>query len=198
MRFTGLAAALAAILTFAPAAGGAQTIDSRTAGRMLFGTGWEVELGQADFIEKSMAKAIESQLRGQPGVGYYGAIAVSPGEPVSSNLNSIVANFHSPETAQAAALKDCNARRTSGGPCVVVASIVPKRYKPRDFTLSAAATQAFSKTYKKLDSPKGMAVSPATGAYGMDRGDGGRALAKCAAAAQAQGASDCRLVIFDN
>lgn len=197
MRITGLAATLATLLALAPGAGGAQTVDGRTAGRMLFGTGWSVELGQADFIDKSMAGAITAQLKSMPGVGYYGAIAVSPGEPVASNLMSTVANFHTPESAQAAALADCNARRTSGGPCIVFATIVPKRYKPKNFTLSAAATEAFSKTYKKLDAPKAMAISPSTGAFGIDRGDGGRALAKCAAAAQAKGASDCGLAIID-
>ena len=59
-------------------------------------------------------------------IPYYGAIAVSPGEPASSNLMATMANFHSPESAQQAAIANCNARRTSGKPCVVIATILPK------------------------------------------------------------------------
>lgn len=175
----------------------AQTVDTKDARKMLFGTSWTVELGEASFLDKSMQKVIEAQLRGTPGTGYYGAIAVSPGEPTSSNLMSTMANFHSPETAQQAALDNCNSRRTIGNPCIVIATIMPKRYKAQPLTLSAQATEAFNKEYRKLDAPKAMAISPSTGVFGIDRGDGGRAISKCNAAAQAKGAADCVIVVAD-
>lgn len=190
MRLIGTVLALA--LAAGPAM--AETLDSRAAKKMLFGKRSTAEVANAGFLDAGMTKAIQQAAAQIP---YYGAIAVSPGEPTSSNLMATMANFHTPQSAEAAALANCNSRRTTGQPCVVIATIVPKGYKPRQLTLSAAATDAFGKEYRKLKSPKAMAVSMASGVYGIDRGDGGRALSKCQAAASAKGASDCQVVIAD-
>ncbi|MFV0359014.1 5-aminolevulic acid synthase [Tropicimonas sp.] len=192
MRKTGLAIALA-LLT--PAIALAQPVESRAAKKMLFSErGAEVVVADVDFLDDS-AKTALKQAAGQ--IPYYGAIAVSPGEPTSANLMSTMANFHTSEAASAAALANCNARRTSGGPCVVIATVLPKRYRPEALTMSLQATQAFNKQYRKMKEPKGMAISPTVGAYGYDRGDGGRAISICNAAAAREGASDCRLVVAD-
>ncbi|SDL96302.1 hypothetical protein [Aliiruegeria lutimaris] len=194
MRISAPVRILATALILAAPLAQAQTIDSRTAKKMLFGTSSDVTLGQADLIDSNVAKAIKQAGKQIP---YYGAIAVSPGEPTSSNLMPTIGNLHSAESAQKAALDNCNARRTVGGPCVVIATITPKRYKAQPLTLSVGATQYFGKEYRKMDAPKAFAISPSTGAFGADRGDGGRALSKCAAAAKGNGGSDCRLVIAD-
>ena len=184
--------ALIVSITALPAA--AEPLDSKTAKKMLFGKGSTVELGQVDFIDKAVAKAIK-QAAGQ--IPYYGAIAVSPGEPTASNLMATMANYHSPDAAQKAALDNCNSRRTTGKPCVVIATITPKKFKTQPLTLSAEATKVFGKEYRKLKAPKAMAISPSTGTFGADRGDGGRALSKCNAAAQAKGGADCQIIIID-
>lgn len=191
MRIIQLCLALALVAT----ASQAQTVDSRAAKGMLFSVkGAKAQVADLDFVDASVAKALKA-VAGQ--IPYYGAIAVSPGEPTESNLMSTMANFHSIEAASAAALANCNGRRTTGKPCVIVAAITPKRYKPQPLTLSVEATGAFNTAYRKLKAPKGLAISDKAGVFGFDRGDGGRALSKCQSAAAALKASDCRLVILD-
>lgn len=191
MRKIGLALALACLASQALAA----PVDGKTAKKMLFGTkGVDVEIAKVGFIDEAMVKALE-QAAGQ--IPYYGAIAVSPGEPTSSNLMSVIGNLHSPEAASKAVLDNCNARRTTGGPCVVIAVVTPKKFAPQPLTLSVGATAAFDKEYRKLDAPKALAISKATGGYAMERGDGSRAIEQCKAAAASMGGSDCEIVIAD-
>lgn len=194
MRIFSAASLLALTLALAAPAAQAAPVDGKAAKKMLFGAGSAVELGQADFIDASIASAIK-QAGAQ--IPYYGAIAVSPGEPTESNLMATMANFHSPQAAQQAALDNCNARRTTGKACIVIATILPKRFKPQALMLSVEATRAFDKEYRKLPAPKALAISPSAGVFGIDRGDGGRALSKCAAAARETGAEDCLVVIAD-
>ncbi|MFD0980847.1 5-aminolevulic acid synthase [Tropicimonas aquimaris] len=187
---------LAIAATLAATAATAQTVDSRAAKGMLFSEkGAEAQVAEnLDFVDAAVAKALKAVASQIP---YYGAISVSPGEPTSSNLMSTMANFHSIEAATQAALDNCNARRTTGKPCVIVAAITPKRYKAQPLTLSVEATKAFNGDYRKLSSPKAMAISDKAGVFGYDRGDGGRAMSRCQAAAAERKASDCRLVIID-
>jgi hypothetical protein len=195
MRIAAMIAAAALALGAAAPQASAQPVDGKTAKRMLFSTrGAEAQLANVDFMDDAVAKALRAVANQIP---YYGAIAVSPGEPASSNLMSTMANYHSVDAASAAALANCNSRRTSGKPCVVIAVITPKKYKPQPLTMSVQATQAFNGNYRKMKAPKGMAISEKAGVFGFDRGDGGRALARCSAAAAERGASDCRLVISD-
>lgn len=191
MRFIGLVFAAALV---APQAS-ADAVDSKAAKKMLFSDrGAEAQIADVAFIDSAAAKALRAAANQIP---YYGAIAVSPGEPASSNLMVTMANFHSAEAASEAALANCNASRTSGGACVVIAVITPKRYAPRPLTLSVEATKTFNGAYRKMQSPKGMAISDSAGVFGFDRGDGARAISRCEAAAAERGRSDCRLVISD-
>ncbi|MDV7142894.1 5-aminolevulic acid synthase [Tropicimonas sp. TH_r6] len=185
---------LAGALALSASTALAQTVDSKSAKKMLFGKGSTAQVVELDWLDKNLQKVLKQGAAMMP---YYGAIAVSPMEPQSSNLVANVSNYHSAQDAQKAALAICNARRTTGEPCVILATVLPKRYKSRQLTLSAEATQAFDKKYRKLKAPKAMAVSPSTGFFGMDRGDGGRALSACNAQAKAKGNADCRIVIAD-
>jgi hypothetical protein len=78
-----------------------------------------------------------------------------------------------------------------------VAQVLPRRYQGDRLTLSKAATDALRGDFGRLDTPKALAISPATGAFGFARGDGTRALASCNAKAAEQGAQDCRIVVAE-
>jgi hypothetical protein len=173
----------------------AQTLTEREARSAVAAPrGVSVAIADLDFLTPQLRSALEAVASQLP---YYAAIAVSPGEPASSQLNPGVVNFHSPEAARQRALATCNAQRTSGGPCVIVAEVRPRRYEPGAPTLSVNATEALRGAYRRLDAPKAFAISPSTGAFGYARGDGGRALATCAARASDAGASDCRIFVSD-
>lgn len=189
------ATGLTAVIACLAGAAIAQTVDSRTARGLLFSErGNAVVVADVGFLGAAERKAVEDYA-GQ--FSYFAALAVSPGDPASTGSAVAVANHHSPRSAQAAALAGCNARRTTGGPCVVVATVVPRGYRAQPVTLSLEATAAFRKEYRRLDSPKAMAISPATGAFGVARGDGGRAVAACNARAEAKGTQDCTVIIAD-
>lgn len=172
-----------------------EPVDSKTAKSMLFAErGRMVEPGEADFLTPEVVDALSKQLRE---FDYYAAVAVSPGEPVASGLQVLMANFHTPESAEAAALEECNAQRTSGKACIIVARVLPKKYESSDLTLSVEATRALRKEFRKLKPPRAFAISETTGHYAMDRGDGGRAIAACNSQASEKGVTDCKLVVFD-
>ncbi len=176
----------------------AQVVDSKAAKKMLFGKASTAQMADVEWTDADAGAGVSKAIKGIASqIPYYGAIALSPGEPTSSMLMPTISNMHSVEAATKAALAECNARRTVGEACIIVATIVPKKYKPRSLTLSAEATQAFGKQYRKLKAPKAMAASPTTGIFGIDRGDGGRALSACNAKAGAKGSADCRIVIAD-
>lgn len=174
----------------------AQAVDSRAArGQVFSERGRSVQVADVSFLGDAERKAVEQYAQQ---FAYYGAFAVSPGDPADKTGSAVaVANYHSPASAQQAALAGCNKRRTSGGPCVIVATILPRGYKPRGLTLSVDATTALKKDYRRLGSPKALAISPSTGAYGIDRGDGGRAIAICNAEAKKRGAQDCVVAVRD-
>ena len=189
-------AALGALLGVGVAAQApAQTLTEREARAAVAAPrGVSVLIADLDFLTPQLRGALEAVAAQLP---YYAAIAVSPGEPAASQLNPGVVNFHSPEAARQRALATCNAQRTSGGPCVIVAEVRPRRYAPGSPTLSVNATEALRGAYRRLDAPKAFAISPSTGAFGFARGDGARALATCAARASDAGASDCRVFVSD-
>lgn len=128
-------------------------------------------------------------------IPFYGALALSPSEGLYVEWLNASAQFHSRETARAAAMAHCEAnRKPDSEGCVVVLEVVPRGSdEGLALTLSAPAASAMRKEYRKLDKPRAFAISDATGNYGLARGDGGRALAACAS----QGATDCRIVIAD-
>jgi hypothetical protein len=195
-RIAALSLVPALALALAATAVPAQQADSRAARDQLFPErGRSVVVADVSFLGEAERKAVEQYAQQ---FAYYAAMAVSPGDPASTGSAVAVANYHSAADAQAAALKGCNARRTTGQPCVIVATVLPRGYAPRPLTLSLDATAAVRKEYRRLQSPKALAVSPATGAFAYARGDGGRAIAACNAEAAKKGAQDCRVAVADN
>ena len=174
----------------------AAQVDSKTARNQLFSErGASVQINTAlPWLTADVAKATEAYAAQFP---YYAAMAVSPGDPPTTGSAVAEANHHSVEAAQRAALAACNARRTTGQDCVIVATVVPRRYRARAFTLSTSATDTMKSRYRQLKAPKALAVSPSTGAYGYARGDGARALEVCNEQAQERGARDCQIAVMD-
>ena len=171
----------------------AEPITSSEARKVLFrDKGRTGVVNDHSFIGQTERAALE-QYAGQ--FDYYAAMAVSPGDPAESGSAVALANFHSLDAAEAAALAGCEARRQTGRECVIVATVAPRKYDARPLTLSVEATVAVRGDYRKLDAPKAFAVSPSTGAWAFARGDGARALAQCSA--KAGEANDCRVVIAD-
>lgn len=154
--------------------------------------GRSVEIAEVDFLGPAERRALEAYGRD---FAYYGAMAVSPGDRADSGSAVALANFHSPEAAASAALEGCEARRKEGEPCIIVATINPRRFEARDLTLSVEATAALAGEYRRLEPPKAFAISPGSGAWAFARGDGARALDQCAA--RSDGAGDCRIVVAD-
>lgn len=186
---------LGIVLATLPGMAAAQVVDTKSARKQVFSErGRSVTVADLSFLTPDVRKATEQYAAG---FDYYGAMAVSPGDPADTGSAVAVQNYHSVASAQAAALKGCEARRTTGKPCVIVATTAPRGYKPRSFTLSVEATTALKKDYRKLKAPKAFAVSPSTGAFGFARGDGGRAIAQCNTGAARKGASDCQVAIQD-
>jgi len=140
-----------------------------------------------------------ADMPGFKAVLYYGAVAASPGQGLAHKATVAVANHHSIEAAKAAAIRECNALRGGGPKCLMVAYVAPRKYSEQPLQMSASATTAFRKTYLKGRGAKAMAISPASGNYGIAKGDGAAdaALAACNKAASGKGVTDCRIVIQD-
>lgn len=190
-RAAGLAVGLALIVALPAAA----QISEREARRQVAAPrGPVVAVADLDFLDAATARALEQYARQLP---YYAAIAVSPGEPAANQVSPGAVNYHSPQAASRAALATCNAQRTTGGACVIVAQTVPRGYEPGRLTLSIRATEALRGDFRRLDAPKAFAISPATGQFAFARGDGARALARCNAAAAEQGERDCVVVVAE-
>lgn len=131
-------------------------------------------------------------------INYYGAIAVVPDRPISQDSMGFSDNLHSPAAAVATAIAACNA--LDGPDCVAVAQVLPKRYKPQDFSLSRAATDGFRDGWGNPRDPQFLAYSPTTGAWVIAKGDGASdaALERCnEQSGQAGAATDCVIGIAD-
>lgn len=126
---------------------------------------------------------------------YYGAIAASPKDGLTHKATVATSNHHSPEAADLAAIKACNNLRRGGDKCVVVAQILPRKFKAQVFSLSASATAAFKKTYQRGKGDKALAISPSDGSYSVAEGATAAetALKVCAS----DGAKDCVIVVQD-
>ncbi|MEO1309207.1 MAG: hypothetical protein AAFV38_15245 [Pseudomonadota bacterium] len=173
----------------------AEPMDSKTARSQLFGpNGRSVEVFPTDFLGDAESEALEGYAAQ---FQYYAAFAVSPGDPADTGSAVGLANFHSETSARNAALAACNERRTTGRACIIVAVTRPKRWEERPLQLSSEATEAFRKEFRKLRRPRAMAVSPATGAWAVARGDGARAQAQCNERFEGAGEPDCQVVIAD-
>lgn len=128
---------------------------------------------------------------------YYGAIAFAPEDGLLSESLTGAFNFHDVPSARAAALRGCEAQRTSDNPCEVVTELRPKGWEDgRALSLSGDATNAFRSEYRKARSPKAMAVSPSTGLFAVatDPAAPGTAMGQCEAIAQA---GDCTVVLSE-
>lgn len=129
--------------------------------------------------------------------GYYGAVAVQPGQPLSEKSMSISAHLHNPTAAMAAAVAGCDA--LPGPNCVAVALIVPKRFKPRAFSLNQAASSSFFDDWRDGDGPKFLAYSPSTHGWAIGKGAGSEAVAleSCNEQAAEVGKPDCVIGIAE-
>lgn len=189
---------LAAAIVIAAGATNADPIDGRTARQLLFHhKGGEVQVFPQDFLTAEQV----AQLNLMGGlIQYYGAMAMAPGEGFMSEANQAAANHHSIEAAVEVALSACNAARSGGPSCVIVAHFLPKDWEEgRPLQLSQTATDAFRREYRRGRRPKAFAISTDSGAFAVERGDGASeaALAACTEKAAELGATDCNIVIQD-
>ncbi|MDJ1008566.1 MAG: 5-aminolevulic acid synthase [Paracoccaceae bacterium] len=183
---------------FAASALAAEPVTGRVATGLLFepGTSRVITSSRLDSRGQAMIRVMVPLMEQQLGrkLDYYGAIAMSPDEGFQSDASQSALNYHSVAAADAAALAACNANRRSGTrPCILAARIVPESYAERPLTLSTNATAAVREVYARARSPKAVAASASTGAYGVGRPDA--ALATCRRGAA--GANDCEIVIAD-
>lgn len=169
----------------------AEPITGNAARKALLSTkGAEVEIMAVAGLPEDEAKILAMVAGDQP---YYGAIAISPDEGLMSMATFAAANYHDTAAASAAALIECNARKTGKSVCVVVALIRPKNWKDSGFQLSRDATVGFKADYD-MDGGA-LAVSVSTGVFGIANGEdaGGSALAACAA--KSEKATDCTIAV---
>ncbi len=171
----------------------AQVADTDAAKRQLFPTkGHSVQVsGRLSKQDRDtivgVIPLIAKQLN-QP-VQYYASIAYSPDDGVVHEALQAAMNYHTTAAADAAALAACNRMKSkSAVPCRVAARVVPKGYKARPLTLSVEATEGFNRTYRKTKGDKAMAISEATGAWGMGKTEAA-AISQC-------GQADCKIVIL--
>ncbi len=142
-------------------------------------------------LPEDQGKLLAAVASGQP---YYGAIAFSPDEGILVEATVAAVNHHSVGAAEAAALADCDAKRKGDTPCAVAVVLRPDGWEARPFEVSQSATEALRKEYGR-SGPRAMAVSAATGAYGLGAGEGAAEVAVIACAAA--GATDCAVVVAD-
>ncbi len=175
-----------------------QTFDERSARAEMFSTkGYGIQvsggLSEKDRATVQALIPIMGKETGQ-GVRYYTSIAYAPDQGLVSEALQGAVNFHSPSAADAAALAACETNRRGGRPCAIAARVVPKNYERRALTLSVDATEALQGDYRRSRSPKALAISPTSGAWGIGRGDQA-AIAACAD--NKERPRDCRVVVRD-
>lgn len=187
-----LALILPAVLTlcFVQAAN-ADVLTGKAAKKALFsGAAVAAQVIEQPFLATDQAKVLVSVAEQQP---YYGAIAVSPKDGLMSEATVAAANYHSVEAASAAALAGCDGLRKGKVPCVIVALVRPKGWEARPIQLSFDATAAFRKDYGGKGAA--LAVSAATGTWGMAKGANASADAIAACAEKLTGANDCSVIV---
>ena len=189
MRMLGLAACVMGLASGALA----EPIGSGEARKALWPakTGLAIVMRNHPKLAEDQARLLATVASGQP---YYGAIAFSPDEGIMVEATVAAVNHHSVEAAEAAALRDCDAKRKGATPCAVVVVLRPDGWEARTFQVSQAATEALRKDYGR-NGPRAMAVSASTGAFGLGAGEGAGEVAVIACAAA--GATDCAVVVAD-
>jgi hypothetical protein len=124
-----------------------------------------------------------NQIQPQP---YYAAFALATENGLAAATTVAAVNFHDEDSARASALAACVA--AGGVDCTVVLIVRPQGWEPgRSLQLNAEATAALRGDFRRIGRDRVLAISPATGQWGM--GDGrDAALAAC-------GADDCIAVV---
>jgi hypothetical protein len=145
--------------------------------------------GATQVMTKQESAALEQVAAVQP---YYGAVAISPDEGLMSEATVAAANFHDVDAAAAAALADCNGKRSGASGCVIVAVVRPKGWEARPVQLSAEATRGFTEAWPAAGGA--LAVSRATGVWGIGAG-AEAAVAACQA--RSEQARDCAVLITE-
>ena len=174
-------------------------VDVRTAQKMLFSTrGVDVVVRDDAGLSEQDKKTIAVLFK-QQSFPYYGAVAISPGDGLVAEPTNIAQNLHTPQAAQAAALAACTKLKKAAAPCVIVAEVRPKRWKPEPLMLNRDATEGI-KVYKQGKGPKAMAISTSTGIWTVAKGIGAgiAATRECERQGAAQGVTDCQVVIADD
>lgn len=187
---------IVAAILLTGAAAQAEPVDGKAARKLVFAPDKvEVVLVSQPFLSEQDAAILNQVGAQQP---YYTAIAASPSEGLMSNSLLAAANFHDVDTARAAAIAGCNARKDAkSDDCVIVAEVRPKGWEARPMQLSNEATTALRKEYRKGSGPKALAISVASGDWGIGKGEGAADAALADCAAKSEGA-DCTVVIQDN
>lgn len=177
----------------------AQTLDGKSAERMLFSTrGYSVvtaeELSDKDARTVEAILPLMAEQMRQP-VLYYAAIAYSPDDGLVHDALQAAMNHHTPEAAEAAALAACDRLKSAGArPCRVAARIFPKSYENRPLTLSVQASEAVKGAYRKMRGTKAFAIAPETGGWGIGASEAA-AISECER--RAPNSVRCRVVIQD-
>lgn len=187
-RLIGIALVIALV-----GAGGAvaEPVTGKVARKALLSTnGAQVEIMAVAGLPEDQAAVLAMVAGDQP---YYGAIAISPDEGLMSEATFAAANYHNTAAASAAALKECNAKKTGKSDCVVAALIRPKNWKDKGFQLSRDATAGFKDDYDMEGGA--LAVSMSTGLFGIANGEGAGPLAIAACAAKSEKATDCAVAV---
>ncbi len=174
----------------------AEPVDGKTARKMLFPVnGSTIEVSEDLSAEDAdlIAKVAKDQL-------YYGAIAYSPDQGILSDPLTGAFSFHDVAAAEVAALAECDRKRAEETtPCVIAATIRPRRWEARDVQLSQQATKGFRSEYRLAKPPKAMAISPATGEWSIRTGEAAKeaAIAACLDLTNGRGVEDCLIVVSD-
>lgn len=162
------------------------TVDQAAAKRLLFdGRDSQLAIVQVPFLTETDIATLQAMPQAAQ-LKYYGALAADPTKGLQSDATQAAFNFHTLEAARAAALRAC------GAGCVIVAEVRPRGYAPgRALSLNQDATRAIEgRAFRRAGSDPAVAISPATGSWGLG-GTPGEAVGKCAA----QGASDCNVAV---
>ena len=198
------AAILAALLAAAAVPAAAQGIGGDAAEAQLFPTrGIQLAVSRSlTERERAIVSAMVKEAdRTRQSFRYYGSIAYSPSEGLTSESLQGAFNFHSTAAADRAAVAACNTARSGGSaPCQVAAQILPRGYQPGRLQLSFDATNAFGSTFRRIRGERAFAVSEGTGAWQMAEGSGAAAAAVALcnrSATEMGGAADCAAVITD-
>jgi hypothetical protein len=195
--WSGIAAAAVVAGAIAAGAAGAAPLTGEEARRQLFDADAVevVPTGAARLSaeDSALLRAALASMR------YYGAVAIPSGEGLTSEAAAVAVRYHDRDAAETAALQICERKRArSSRPCAVVAHILPRGWQARAFQMSGEATEAFLRRYRGAGG-RAMAISRATGSWGLGRGRNAAdaAIADCWRRAPGQTPPDCIVAIAD-